>query len=103
MELSLKDKVVVVTGSARRVGRSIALEFARHGAHLVIHHSASPQEAESAAAESQALRVGAYVVNADQSDPRAVAQMFEAIRAHYGRLDVLINSAASFTRTPFRD
>lgn len=103
MELSLKDKVVLVTGSARRVGRAIALEFARQGAHLVIHHSASPDDAASAAEEARALGVQAIVVSADQSDPKAVAEMFGMVRQRYGRLDVLVNSAASFNHTPLLD
>jgi NAD(P)-dependent dehydrogenase (short-subunit alcohol dehydrogenase family) len=103
MQLSLKNKVVLVTGSARRVGRAIALEFARQGANLVIHHSASPQEAESAAAEARELGVEALVVSANQGDPLAVAAMFDTIRQRYGRLDVLVNSAASFNHTPLLD
>jgi 3-oxoacyl-[acyl-carrier protein] reductase len=100
MLLDLKDKVVCVTGAARRVGRAIALEFARQGAHLVIHHSSSDADAASAAAEAHALGVEALVVKANQADPDDVARMFEAIAERYGRLDVLVNSAASFKRTP---
>jgi 3-oxoacyl-[acyl-carrier protein] reductase len=96
----LKDKVVCVTGAARRVGRAIALEFARQGAHLVIHHNASDADAASAAAEARALGVEALIVKANQSDPDDVARMFATIRTRYGRLDVMVNSAAGFTRTP---
>lgn len=103
MELSLKDKVVLVTGSARRVGRAIALEFASHGANLVIHHNASPQEADSAAEEACAMGVEALVVSGNQSDQKAVTEMFEMVRQRYGRLDVLVNSAAGFNHTPLLD
>jgi 3-oxoacyl-[acyl-carrier protein] reductase len=101
MQTSLKNSVVLVTGSARRVGRAIALEFARNGAHLVIHHGNSPVDAESAAAEARALGVEAIVVQADQSKPEEVSRMFEAIHAHFGRLDVLVNSAANFKKADF--
>ena len=100
MQLDLKGAVVCVTGAARRVGRAIALEFARQGAHLVIHHSSSDADAESAAAEADALGVEALIVKANQADPDEVTRMFDAIREHYGRLDVMVNSAASFKRTP---
>ncbi len=100
MQLDLKGAVVCVTGAARRVGRAIALEFARQGAHLVIHHSSSDADAESAAAEADALGVEALIVKANQADPDDVTRMFDAIREHYGRLDVMVNSAASFKRTP---
>ncbi len=101
MQTSLKDAVVLVTGSARRVGRAIALEFARQGANLVIHHSNSADDASSAAQEAQALGVDAIIVQADQSKPSEVERMFAAIQAHYGRLDVLVNSAASFKKANF--
>ncbi len=96
MQLELKNKVVLVTGSARRVGRAIALEFARQGAHLVIHHSNSAKDAQSAAEEAQKLGVETLIVQADQSKPDEVAAMFSAIKERFGRLDVLVNSAASF-------
>jgi NAD(P)-dependent dehydrogenase (short-subunit alcohol dehydrogenase family) len=100
LQVSLKDKVVCVTGAARRVGRAIALAFAAEGAHLVIHHNASEAEAAEVAGEAQALGVAALVVKADQSEPIDVARMFEQVRAHYGRLDVLVNSAANFKQAP---
>jgi NAD(P)-dependent dehydrogenase (short-subunit alcohol dehydrogenase family) len=100
MLTDLNGKIVCVTGAARRVGRAIALEFARQGAHLVIHHSSSDTEAASAAEAARALGVEALVVKADQSDPDEVARMFDAVRSRYGRLDVLVNSAATFKRTP---
>jgi NAD(P)-dependent dehydrogenase (short-subunit alcohol dehydrogenase family) len=103
MERDLKGKVVCVTGSARRVGRAIAMEFARQGADVVIHHHASPEEAECAAAEARSYGVRAFVVAADQADPDAVARMFDDIRSHCGRVDVLVNSAASFDHTPLLD
>lgn len=98
MQLDLKDKVVCVTGSARRVGRAIALEFAQHGANLVIHHSNSAKDAASAAAEAESLGVKTLIVQADQSNPQQVEQMFVAIGERFGRLDVMVNSAASFKK-----
>ena len=67
MRIDIKDKVVCVTGSARRVGKAIALEFARHGAHVVIHHHVSHQQAQSTAEEVRALGVQALEVQADRS------------------------------------
>lgn len=96
MQLDLKGKVVLVTGSARRVGRAIALEFARSGANLVIHHSNSPEDAKTAAEDARSLGVEAMIVQADQSRPKEVVRMFAAIKERFGRLDVLVNSAASF-------
>jgi NAD(P)-dependent dehydrogenase (short-subunit alcohol dehydrogenase family) len=79
------------------------MEFARQGANVVIHHHASPQEAESAAQEARSYGVQALVVAADQSDPCAVQNMFATIRSELGRVDVLVNSAASFQHIPLLD
>jgi NAD(P)-dependent dehydrogenase (short-subunit alcohol dehydrogenase family) len=103
MQLDLNDSVVCVTGSARRVGRAIAVGFAQEGAHLVIHHHASPEAAAGAAEEVRSYGGDALVVSADQSDPAAVERLFCAIRAHYGRLDVMVNIAAGFKQTPLLD
>lgn len=103
MRTDLHGSVVCVTGAARRVGRAIMLEFARQGAHVVIHHSSSDAEAASAAQEARALGVEALIVKADQSNPDEVAGMFVRISQQFGRLDVMVNSAASFKRTPLLD
>ena len=103
MLVDLKNKVVCVTGSARRVGRAIALEFARQGSNLVIHHSSSDADAQGAVAEAKTLGVDAISVKADQANPDDVKKMFEAIRVHYGRLDVFVNSAASFKKVNLLD
>lgn len=103
MLVSLQGKVVMVTGSARRVGRAILLAFAREGAHVVVHHSGSPDDAESAAAEARALGVDALIVQGDYGDPAQIAANFAHIKAHYGRLDVAVNSASLFEKAPFLD
>jgi NAD(P)-dependent dehydrogenase (short-subunit alcohol dehydrogenase family) len=95
--------VVCVTGSARRVGRAIVLEFARQGANVVIHHHASPAEAECAAQEARSHGVQALIVAADQSDPASVTRMFDSMRDYYGRLDIMVNSAAGFQHIPLLD
>ena len=100
MLLDLQDKVVCVTGAARRVGRAIVLEFARQGAHVVVHHNNSDDAALNAAREARALGVDVLIVKANQADPDDVARMFDTIAARYGRLDVLVNSAANFKHRP---
>ncbi len=95
--IELHGKVALVTGSARRVGKAIALELARHGMHQVIHHSHSEQEAEATAAEARALGVEAIVIKADLGQPADIQKVFDAVRQRFGRLDVLVNSASTFT------
>lgn len=99
----LENKVAFVTGSARRVGRAIALAFAEQGANVVIHH-VSPSSAEPArttAAEAKDLGVDAFITTGDQASPDDVVRMIEEIRGYYGRIDVLVNSAALFRRVDF--
>ncbi len=79
------------------------LAFAGQGAHVVIHHGRSPDDAAHAAAEARAHGVDTLVVAADLSDPDAIATLFDRIQEHYGRLDVLVNSAATFKRNHILD
>jgi NAD(P)-dependent dehydrogenase (short-subunit alcohol dehydrogenase family) len=99
------DKVIFVTGSARRVGREIALEFARNGANVVIHYASpdSASAAQSAAKEAEALGVKTLVIGGNQANSADVSNMINQIRGHFGRLDVVVNSAAIFKRTDFLD
>jgi NAD(P)-dependent dehydrogenase (short-subunit alcohol dehydrogenase family) len=101
MEQDLHGKVALVTGSARRVGKGIMLGFAQAGAHVVIHHGSSPDEAEAAANEARALGVKAFVVQADLADRAQIAPAIEAAVAEFGRLDVLVNSASVFSSEDF--
>ncbi len=101
--IDLKGKVALVTGSARRVGKTIALELARQGMHQVIHHSQSDQEAEATAGEVRALGVEALIVKADQRQLAEVERLFQSIRERFGRLDVLVNSASIFHRASIID
>lgn len=103
MQQELKGKVALVTGSARRVGRGIMLGFARAGAHVVIHHSRSDDDAATAAEEAKALGVETLVVKADLSQYDETARLFEAVKDKFGRLDVLVNSASVFEQKDFLD
>jgi len=99
----LEGKVVFVTGSARRVGRAIAMAFADQGANLVIHHASpsSAARAQTAVEEAKKRGVNAVITTGDQGNPDDVSRMMMEIQACYGRLDVLINSAALFRRADF--
>ncbi len=101
MEHNLQGKAVLVTGGARRVGKGIMLGFAKAGAHVVIHHGSSPEEAAAAADEARALGVKAFVVQADLADRAQIAPAIEAAVAQFGRLDVLVNSASVFSSEDF--
>lgn len=99
--MDLRDSVVLVTGSARRVGKAILLAFAEAGADVIIHHGRSADEAAQTAQEAEAFGVKSYIIQADLTDAAAIDEMFQQIQLDIGRLDVLVNNAASFHQTPF--
>lgn len=95
--------VALVTGAARRVGRAIALELAGCGHHLVVHFRSSQDEALETAALCTARGARAIVVRADLTRPEQVAALFERVDDEFSRLDVLVNNASVFRRTPAWD
>ena len=101
MIMQLQDKVVVVTGSAHRVGKAIALALARQGAHVVVHYGGSENAARDTVAEIKSLGVRAIRVQADLGNPAQIETLFQTIDSEFGRLDVLVNSASNFVKQPF--
>jgi NAD(P)-dependent dehydrogenase (short-subunit alcohol dehydrogenase family) len=92
----LRHQVALVTGAARRIGRSIALELARAGAHVVVNYQFSRAEALTTAHEIGSLGVKSVAIRADVSKPKQVLSMFGAVQKKFGRLDILVNNAAIF-------
>ncbi len=90
----LAGKTVLVTGAARRIGRSIALRLHQEGARVLIHYSSSRAEAEHTAAECG----GAGLYQANLEHVAEIKQMFGEIAEREGRLDALVNNAARFTK-----
>ena len=101
--MELRDKVALVTGGARRVGKAIALALAREGMHVFVHYGHAEEAARETVAEIQAMGVRAASFRADLHDPEQIAALFAALEAEFGRLDVLVNSAANFVRQPFEE
>lgn len=92
----LKGKVVLVTGAAKRIGRSIALRLHEEGARVLIHYSSSSVEAGRTAAECG----GAGLYRANLEHVAEIRRMFAEIAQREGRLDGLVNNAARFTQIP---
>lgn len=88
--------VALVTGSARRLGRDIALRLARDGHDIALHTAHSLQQAQDTAAEVVALGVQAAVFEADLADETQCEALFPRIVERCGRVDVLVNNACAF-------
>jgi pteridine reductase len=101
--VELDGRVALVTGAARRVGRAIALALAGRGARLAVHYHGSESEAASVVSEAGRLGVEAWPIRADLRDAAAAEQLVHDVAAHFGALDVLVNSAAVMLRTPVHE
>lgn len=91
----LEGRVALVTGSSRGIGRSIALHLASLGADIVVNYFRNRSPAEEVVAQIQSLGRRAIAVRADVGNPEKIPALFEAIDREFGRLDILINNAAS--------
>ncbi len=85
---------VLVTGSAKRIGRTIAIELARRGFQVAIHYNHSRAEAEEVARAC----AGAPIFEADLGQVPEIRRLFQEVRDSFGPLDCLVNNAARFTR-----
>ncbi|MGD0576234.1 MAG: SDR family NAD(P)-dependent oxidoreductase, partial [Anaerolineales bacterium] len=88
-------KIALVTGSARRVGKAILLALAGAGAQVILHYHRS-SEAEVQATLEQVRRLGGMGVclQADLSQRAEIGRLFRQVAERFGRLDILVNSAA---------
>jgi pteridine reductase len=94
-------KTVLVTGAAKRVGRSIARELHAAGANIVVHYREAVDAAEALVSELNAARPeSAGCVQADLLDYRALPGLVEYAMDRFQRLDALVNNASSFFPTP---
>jgi len=91
---ALDNRVIVVTGAAKRIGRVIALRLASEGARVVIHYNESEEEARKTAKECGNAPL--YAANLAKID--AIEALFDLISHDCGRIDGLVNNAARFTR-----
>ncbi len=96
-----KGKVALVTGGAHRVGKAITLMLAQAGAHVVVNYNAAADAAQATVQEIQALGVEGLAIQCDVSDRAAVQAMTATIQQQFGGVDIIVNSASHFGKTPF--
>jgi len=89
------DKLVLITGGSRGIGKGIAIEFARNGANIIINYLRNRRSALETQKAIEDLGVSCSTIKAHLGEVDKISGMFEEIKAEYGHLDILINNAAS--------
>ncbi|MGS0893201.1 SDR family oxidoreductase [Burkholderia stagnalis] len=92
---SMRGKLVLVTGGAKNVGKAICRRFAEQGAHVILNFFHSLDASKQTADELRALGATVDVIRASVAQQAQVDRMFDEIERRYGKLDVLVNNAAS--------
>jgi enoyl-[acyl-carrier protein] reductase III len=95
-----RDRIVLVTGSGRGIGRAIALYFAQRGADLALNFFRNRAPAADTAMEVEKLGRRALVIKADLGDISDLNSLFDQVQQAYGGLDILVHSAASGYNRP---
>ncbi len=99
--MRFENQIIFITGSGKRLGKEMALAFAKGGADIVVHCRSSREEAEEVRDEIKVMGRRALLVQGDQGVTADVERMIEEIEGTFGRLDTLINSAAGFPSVGF--
>ena len=92
----MQGRVALVTGAGKRLGRAVALRLAEEGADVVIHYRSSQPEAQDAVNQVEKLGRRATAIGADLSQIPEIKRLLDEAGKHFGRLDILVNSAANF-------
>tara|TARA_R110002020_G_scaffold117986_1_gene269722 strand:- start:135610 stop:136362 length:753 start_codon:yes stop_codon:yes gene_type:complete len=96
MELRLKGKVAMVTGSSKGIGAAIAKAYAKEGAKVVVNYSSSKGHADKVVAEIVQNGGTAIAVRADVSKSEDIERLFTETKKAYGQLHILVNNAGVF-------
>lgn len=96
----MTQKVALITGSSRGIGKATAIRLAKEGYDIVINYARSKSAANETAAEIEALGRKVLVVKANVGDVEKIKGLFQEIDHEFGRLDVFVNNAASGVLRP---
>ncbi len=98
--MDFKDKIVLVTGSGRGIGRAIALHFAQQGADVIVNYFRNRAPAEETVRDIEKLGRRVLLVKADVGDINDINRMFDEVEREFGGLDIFIHNAASGYNRP---
>lgn len=93
MKIKLNDKVVVITGGTRGIGKSMVKAFAKEGAKVIINYNISEELAKELLEDINSYNTNCMIIKADVSLPSEVMNMYKLVITKYGKIDVLINNA----------
>jgi len=96
-----KGKIALVTGAARRVGKTIALSLADRGAHVVITYNTSEAEAQATLRDIEIRGVQGMALKGNITRSGDVDTIVQQVIERFGRIDILVNNASNYYRTPF--
>lgn len=89
----LKNRVALVTGASRGIGRAVAIELAANGAEVIINYHGNINAAEDVLSEITRSGGRGTIIRADVSNPEEVSLMLAEVKSTFGRLDILVNNA----------
>jgi 3-oxoacyl-[acyl-carrier protein] reductase len=101
--MRLKNKVALITGSSRGIGRATALLFAKEGANVVVNFCKEEKEANSVVQSIKNMGSDAIAIKCDISKENEVRQMVENAIKKFGKIDILVNNAGIVFDLPFKD
>jgi 3-oxoacyl-[acyl-carrier protein] reductase len=92
-DLKLKDRVAVVTGGSRGIGKGICIAFAKEGAHIAFSYASNQTAAEEAVREVRSHGVKCLAIKADSGSETEVVNFANAVEREFGRINILVNNA----------
>lgn len=101
--MTLRNRVGVVTGGSRGIGKEIALGLGRAGLRVVVVYRTNKLGAQKILADLRAIGAECLAIATDVTDPGRVKDLMEAVAKHFGRLDVLVNNVGGFEWKPVAD
>ena len=94
--MSLRNRVALITGGSRGIGRGIALRLAQDGARIALAYRANKSAAQQALGQLQAAGADCVAIETDISDPARAEQLVKTVVDRFGRIDVVVNNVGDF-------